>query len=162
MRPGAAADSEPSIILRASSPQPGTCPPRDPILLLQDSPQEQVRSPKRISVPTLPHCRRLPCLVILLASGRIHRRKGSAPPGDKACRRFKTPGVPTAQEAGLTTGAAGQCARTALPESPAGPRAGTPSGVGLRLAKIDPTRIGKTRDVSQTVNLANFGILNSL
>jgi hypothetical protein len=72
----------------------GICPPRDPTRLLQDSPQEQVRSPRGISVPTLPHCRRLPLLVILLASGRIRRRNRCAPPGGQS--------VPTLQNSGST------------------------------------------------------------
>jgi hypothetical protein len=150
MQPGAASDSEPSIRLGTSSPDSvptlthcrrrpssgsyspstgfiagtGALPQgkkctytsalqapailHDPTHLWQDSPQEQVRSPRGQSVLTL-----------------------------------QTPGVPTAQEAGLTAGAAGQCTRTALPESPRPTRRdfersrSTPSKTG-------PTRIGKT------------------
>jgi hypothetical protein len=80
-----------------------------------------VRSPRGRSVPTLPHCRHLVFLGILLAAGSTRRRNRCAPPRGQSVLTLETPGVPTAREAGLTTGAAGQyntayrfCQRTSL------------------------------------------------
>jgi hypothetical protein len=69
-------------------------------------------------------------------------------PRGQSALTLQIPGVPPAQEAGLTT-AAGQCAQSALPESPRPTRRDSERSRSTP-SKSGPTRIGKTlyREIS--------------
>jgi hypothetical protein len=146
---------------RASSPQQCTytCTPQTPAFLVilltryRIHRRNRCAPPGGMSIPTLPHCRHLPFLGILFASGRIHRRgqssgsssgTGAHPQGTKCADTSKLRENRQPKRQDSPQELPGSVLTLHSPR-PQGSRAGTPTGAGLRLPQAGPTRKERPR-----------------